>query len=46
MTGMDIKVKNSRLAHALRKGSLLTTDTFLFNVGKADTFDGVNYEIL
>ena len=38
VTGMDIKVKNSSLAHALRKRSLLTTDTFLFNVGKADTF--------
>ncbi len=30
---MDIKAKNSRLCHALRKRSLVTSDIFLFNVG-------------
>ena len=24
----------------------MTTDVFLFDVGKASTFDGVNYEVL
>ena len=24
----------------------MTTDIFLFDVGKANTFDGVNYEVL
>ena len=24
----------------------MTTDIFLFDVGKAETFDGVNYEVL
>ena len=44
--GMDIKLKKSNICHALRKRSLLTTDIFLFDVGKAATFDGVNYEVL
>ena len=44
--GMDIKLKKSSICHALRKRSLMTTDIFLFDVGKANTFDGVNYEVL
>ena len=43
---MDIKLKKSSICHALRKRSLMTTDIFLFDVGKANTFDGVNYEVL
>ena len=46
VTGMDIKAKNSSLCHALRKRSLVTTDTFVFNVGKAKTEADVNYEVL
>ena len=44
--GMDIKVKKSSICHALGKRPLTTTDIFLFNVGKAQTFDEVNYEVL
>ena len=46
VTGMDIKAKNSSLCHALRKRSLVTSDIFLFNVGKAKTEADVNYEVL
>ena len=44
--GFDIKVKKSSICHALGKRPLTTTDIFLFNVGKAKTFDEVNYEVL
>jgi hypothetical protein len=43
---MDIKAKNSSLCHALRKRSLVTSNIFLFNVGKAKTEADVNYEVL
>ena len=46
VNGMDIKTKNSSICHALGKRPLTTTDIFLFNVGKAKTFEGVNYEVL
>ena len=46
VTGMDIKAKNSSLCHALRKRSLVTSDLFLFNVGKSKTEADVNYEVL
>jgi hypothetical protein len=46
VTGMDIKAKTSSLCHALRKRSLVTTDIFLFNVGKANTEADVNYDVL
>ena len=46
VSGMDIKAKNSSICHALGKRPLTTTDIFLFNVGKANTFDDVNYEVL
>ena len=46
VTGMDIKAKNSSLCHALRKRSLVTSNIFLFNVGKAKTEADVNYEVL
>ena len=34
------------ICHALRKRPLTTTDIFLFNVGKAQTSNEVNYEVL
>ena len=46
VSGMDIKAKNSSICHALGKRPLTTTDIFLFNVGKANTMDEVNYEVL
>lgn len=46
VAGMDIKLKKSSICHALRKRRLATTDIFLFDVGKAKTFDTVNYEVL
>ena len=44
--GMDIKAKKSSICHVLSKRSLMSTEIFLFDVGKAFTFDGVNYELL
>ena len=44
--GMDIKMKKGSICHVLSKRSLMTTDTFLFDVGKAYTDDEVNYELL
>ena len=44
--GMDIKMKKRSICHVLSKRSLMTIDTFLFDVGKANTDDGVNYELL
>ena len=46
VSGMDIKAKNSSICHALGKRPLTTTDIFLFNVGKANTMEEVNYEVL
>ena len=46
VAGMDIKLKKSSICHVLRKRRLATTDIFLFDVGKAKTFDTVNYEVL
>ena len=44
--GMDIKLKKSTICHVLSKRSLMSTEIFLFDVGKAFTYDGVNYELL
>ena len=44
--GMDIKMKKGSICHVLSKRSLMTIDTFLFDVGKANTENGVNYELL
>ena len=44
--GMDIKMKKRSICHVLSKRSLMTIDTFLFDVGKANTDDGVNYDLL
>ena len=44
--GMDIKLKKSTICHVLSKRSLMSTEIFLFDVGKAFTCDGVNYELL
>ena len=44
--GMDIKMKKGSICHVLSKRSLMTIDTFLFDVGKANSDDEVNYELL
>ena len=44
--GMDIKMKKGSICHVLSKRCLMTIDTFLFDVGKANTDDRVNYELL
>jgi len=44
--GMDIRLKKSSICHILSKRSLMTTDIFLFDVGKARTEDEMNYELL
>ena len=46
VSGMDIKTKNTSICHILRKRPLITTDIFLFNVGKAKAFEDVNNEML
>ena len=46
IAGMDIKLKKSSICHALTKRSLMTTDIFLFDVGKAQSDDAVNYELI
>ena len=42
----DIKIKKSSICQILRHRPLITTDIFLFNVGKAKTFEDVNYDVL
>ena len=44
--GMDIRMKKSSICHILGKRSLMTTDIFLFDVGKARTEDNMNYELI
>jgi hypothetical protein len=44
--GMDIRMKKSSICHILSKRSLMTTDIFLFDVGKAKTEEDLNYELL
>jgi hypothetical protein len=44
--GMDIRMKKSSICHILSKRSLMTTDIFLFDVGKAKTEEDMNYELL
>ena len=44
--GMDIRMKKSSICHILSKRSLMTTDIFLFDVGKARTEDNMNYELI
>ena len=44
--GMDIRMKKSSICHILSKRSLITTDIFLFDVGKAKTEDDMKYELL
>ena len=43
---MDIKMKKGNICQALRKRSLMTTNMFLFDVGKGATFEDVNYDVL
>ena len=44
--GMDIKMKKGNICHALRKRSLMSTNVFLFDVGKSKTFEEINYGVL
>ena len=46
VSGMDIKVENANICHALRKRPLTTTDIFMFNDGKAKGVAEINYEML
>ena len=46
VSGMDIKVENANICHALRKRPLTTTDIFMFNDGKAKGNSEINYEML
>ena len=43
---MDIKMKKGNICQALRKRSLMTTNRFLFDVGKGAAYEGVNYDVL
>ena len=43
---MDIKMKKGNICQALRKRSLMTTNMFLFDVGKGATDENVNYDVL
>ena len=43
---MDIKMKKGNICQALRKRSLMSTNMFLFDVGKGSTFEDVNYNVL
>ena len=44
--GINLKMKGGSICQLLRKRSLLTTDIFLFDVGKAKTEEGINYDVL
>jgi hypothetical protein len=44
--GMDIRMKKSSICHILSKRSLMTTDIFLFDVGKARTEEEMKYDVL
>ena len=42
---MDIKMKKGNICQALQKRYLMTTNMFLFDVGKGATFEDVNYQL-
>ena len=45
--GLDIKNKTSSICHILSKRSLITIDTYLFNVSRSQNeYEKVNYEVL
>ena len=44
--GINLKLKGGSICQLLRKRSLMTTDVFLFDVGKAKTEEGINYDVL
>ena len=44
--GINLKMKGGSICQLLRKRSLLTTDIFLFDVGKAKTEERINYDVL
>ena len=44
--GINLKMKGGSICQLLRKRSLMTTDIFLFDVGKAKTEEGINYDVL
>ena len=47
LCGLDIKNKTSSICHILSKRSLITIDTYLFNVSRSQNeYDKVNYEVL
>ena len=46
MCGLDIKMKKESIYHLIRRRPYMTTDIFTFNIGKADTYEGVNYQVL
>ena len=43
---INLKMKGGSICQLLRKRSLMTTDIFLFDVGKAKTEEGINYDVL
>ena len=43
--GINLKMKGGSICQLLRKRSLLTTDVFLFDVGKAKTEEEINYDV-
>ena len=44
--GIDIKMKKDSIFHMIRQRPYMTTNIFTFNVGKADTNEDVNYQVL
>ena len=46
MCGLDIKMKKESIYHLIRRRPYMTTDVFTFNIGKADTYEDVNYQVL
>ena len=44
--GINLKMKGGSICQLLRKRSLMTTDIFLFDVGKEKTEEGINYDVL
>ena len=46
MCGLDIKMKKENIYHLIRRRPYMTTDIFTFNIGKADTYEDVNYQVL
>ena len=43
---LDIKMKKQSIYYIIRQRPYLTNHIFLFNVGKAETDEDVNYQVL